>query len=182
MADNNAYALFVVDPGRTTGVAKALVNCGQPTVASALRRADRKGHIVTYELKTHWYEQAWILARSYFDWIFWINVERGMVPLNNILFVIEDFQVRDLGVDITPIKIIGATEVLIRAAFEGPNPTIQPSNPDFDRRYIKQQPSEQQFCSNEMLHDWTLWRASPHERSALKHMAKRIDRILEGER
>lgn len=183
MADLNAYGLFCVDPGRTTGIAKGIVNCAQPTVAATLRRARNKGLLQAYELKGEWYQQGWLLARSYFDWVFELTTERSLVPLPNVKFIIENFEIRDIGADFTPLRIVDSTETLIRGGLEGPQPgQLLADNPTFDQRYIKQRPGDQQFATDEMLRNWQLWRSSPHERSALKHMAKRIDRILEGER
>ena len=183
MADSNSYGLFCVDPGRTTGIAKVLVNCSQPTVASTVRRAQRKGLLETHELKGEWYEQAWDIFTQFSDWQFNLSIERAVIPGPNVKLVLEGFTIRELGADITPLKIQTGIKQVMRAAMEGKRPPkISKTNVEYDRTVIVQGPSEQQFCSDEMLKDWGLWRKSPHERSALKHMAKRIDRILEGDR
>ena len=177
---------MAVDPGQTTGVATALIDATQPTVASAIRRSHRKGLLSTHELKGPWHEQAWELARFYFDWMFQVHIERCLVASGHCLYVAEGFEIRTMAADVTPIRINSGFEVLVRQAFDGWQ-TGSLAHPDeiYDSEYDKvvslQPPSEKGFCNDVMLRDWGLRRKSPHENDALRHLARRVDRILNGD-
>jgi hypothetical protein len=79
-----------------------------------------------------------------------------------------------MGADLTPLRIISGVEVLLAGAYglEG----------DFARHgfYVKQSASEAKgFCTDDMIKRWGLWKGrTPHERDAIRHLARRIDRLM----
>jgi hypothetical protein len=175
---------MAVDPGGTTGIATALIDGTRPTVASAMRRARSKGLIKVDEIDGRWYDQAWQIARRYFDWLFDVHIERSLITSGHGLFVIERFDPRAMGVDYTPLEIQKGVEILLRGGFGAPGAPSLPKPPcEFDRVCSAQTPSAALgFCTDTMLRDWGLFQKSAHKNDALRHLAKRIDRLLQGER
>ncbi len=172
MPSANAYAIFTVDPGVTTGCASALIDTGQPTVAAAMRRARGKGLLWTWEETGSHTEQAWSICKKATDFFFKYHVEKQYIRANRALFVIEDFQLRQMGVDLMPVRIQASIETLLYGAYG--------SDFEDDEFYTKQQPSHAKgFCTDRMLKSWNLWHhLSPHQRDAARHLAKKVDRLL----
>lgn len=184
LASQNSWGIFSVDPGCTTGVATALVDLSQGTVAGCMRRAHRKGLVKTHEIKGDWFEQGWELARGYFDWMFKVHIERGLLVAGHCLYVTEGFEIRTMAAEVISLEIKVAAEMLIRTGFGDrtvPTPSKVVHSDEFDRVYSVQMPSEKTFCSNTMLKDWKLFKKSPHENDALRHIARRVDKLLKGE-
>lgn len=176
MPSANAYAIMACDPGGTTGLATALVDLGQPTVATALHRAWIKGNLRTWTCTGDHIEQAWYICRYYTNWIFKTHIEQSMVRAHNDSFVIERFDLRMMGADLTPVRLIAGIEVLLAGAYG--------IDQDFAREgfYVLQSASEAKgFCSDNMLKKWGMWKGkTPHERDALRHLARRIDKLMMG--
>lgn len=172
MAKQNACAIITIDPGVTTGFLTALVDLGQPTVAACIRRCMRKGHLNTSDIKGDYVSQCLDIYTRIKD--FWYNshIEKGYVMAGHMCIAIEDFQLRQMAVDLTPMRILNGLEVML-AAGHG----IQFI--DDDANYKKQQPQKKGFCSDEMLKNWGLWKKrSPHQRDAIRHLAVRLDGLL----
>lgn len=173
MPNSNAVAIFSIDPGGTTGCATALIDLRQPTVARAMQRAKVKGLLHTWNVKGDTIEQAWAISKHVADYFFWAHIEHQYIQANRAFIVMENFELRTLAADISPVQITAGVETLLSGAY------------GIDGRwkeegfYTKQMPSEKTFCSDDMLRKWGLMKGrSPHERDALKHMARRIDRFL----
>ena len=144
-------------------------------MAACIRRSWRKGLLRTWTCSGSHIEQAWYICRYYTNWIFQVHIEQSLVIAHNDSFVIEDFQLRMMGADLTPLRIIDGVEVLLAGAYG--------IDQDFAREgfYEKQSASEAKgFCSDDMLKRWGLWRKTPHERDAVRHLARRIDKLLIG--
>lgn len=175
-ANPNSYAIMSIDPGKTTGLAVALIDRQQPTVAAAIRRSHRKGLLRVSEVTGDYWDQSWQLASGFFEMIFKWHVERALVPAGQCLLVTEGFTVQTLAADLTPVQINAALGVLIRAAYGQRDPAAGAN--EYEATCSEQPPSDKSFCSDVMLKDWRLWFSSPHKRDAVRHLARRIDRLL----
>lgn len=173
MPNSNAVAIFSIDPGGTTGCATALIDLRQPTVARCMMRAKRKGLIRTWNLKGDPIEQAWAISRSVADYFFFVHIERSLIQSGRAYIVMENFELRTLAADLAPVQIKAGVETLLSGAYGIDGKWKE------EGFYTTQMPSEMTFCSDDMLRKWGLMKGrSPHERAALKHMARRIDRFL----
>jgi len=167
-----SVAIFSVDPGGTSGCATALIDLRQITVAKAMRRARIKGNINTWEERGEHTEQAWSIARKFVDFVFNVHIERSIVEMRSIYFVRENFEIRQMGADLSPVSVSAGFETLLCVRFADVW-----ANGEF---YQKQTASEAKgFCTNDMLDRWGLLRGrSDHERDSLRHIARRIDKLL----
>lgn len=175
MAKASAYAIYAVDPGGTTGVCEAVVDIDQPTVAAAIKRASRKGNLKTYEVKGEYASQAWVLTRGATDFWFKMHVEKSYVRQGNVRYVTELFTARSLAAEMISVQINSGAYTLLQGAFDVENGLEALSS-----FYSEQSASEAKgFCSDDMLKSWDLWKSkSPHERDAIRHLARRIDRMM----
>lgn len=137
-----------------------------------MRRARIKTNLNTWvEHGTHT-EQAWSIARKIVDYLFQVHIERSLVEHGNFYIVCESFELRQMGADLSPVTVTAGLETLLCERFK-----------DLwgkDGFYQKQSASEAKgFCNNEMLDRWGLLKGrTPHERDALRHIARRIDKLL----
>jgi len=172
MANSTSIAVFAIDPGGTTGCASALIDLRQITVAKAMRRANTKGNINTWTEKGAYTQQAWSIARKIVDYNFNVHIERSLIENSNFFVVCEKFEIRQMGADLSPVKVAAGVETLICDVFK--------DRWDHDGFYSLQSASEAKgFCNDEMLDRWRLLKGrTPHERDALRHIARRIDKLL----
>lgn len=172
MPNANAIAIFSIDPGNTTGCATIVGNLQFVTVASIMRRARAKGLVKTWEVTGPYNEQSWTISHAIIDFYFNVHIERGLIQANSFYIVIEDFKLRLMSAVLSPIWITAGIEVLLSRALDG--------QWELDGFYSRQMPSEAKgFCSDKMLKSWRLFRGrSAHERDALRHIARRIDKLL----
>lgn len=172
MAKSTTVAIFSVDPGGTSGCATALLDLGQITVAKAMRRARAKGNIETWVEHGDHTDQAWSIAQRLYDYYFNVHIERGLIERDNFFIVCEKFELRQMGAELSPVRIAAGLETLLCNVF-----TDRWDNDEF---YSLQSASEAKgFCNNEMLDRWGLLRGlTPHERDALRHIARRLDKLL----
>lgn len=181
-AKRSAYAIFSVDPGGTTGVCEAVVDIDQPTVAAAIRRAWRKGLLRTYEIKGEYANQAWALARESTDFWFRQHVELSRVRAGNIRYVTELFTARSLAAEMISVQVNSGAYTLLQGAFgiDVEKEDMPASWVALSTFYSEQSASEAKgFCSDDMLKNWGLWKKrSTHERDAIRHLARRIDRLM----
>jgi len=170
--NSTSVAIFAIDPGGTTGCASALLDLRQITVAKAIRRARAKGNVQTWVEKGTHTEQAWSLARKIVDFVFTVHIERMLIPHGNYFVVSESFEIRQMGADLAPVRVGAGLEALLCNAFKDLWGT--------DSFYQLQTASEAKgFCTNEMLDRWGLLKGrTPHERDALRHLARRLDKLL----
>jgi len=168
-------AIFAIDPGGTTGVARAVVDLRQLTVQRAMRRARAKRNLQTWNVKGSHEEQAFALAQGVVDFLFYTHVERSLVEYHNFYIVIEGFRIQQMGADLSPVQVASGLETLLFGAMKD-----RWGSEDF---YQKQFASEAKgFCTDKMLDKWGLLKGkTPHERDALRHLARRVDKLLKGE-
>lgn len=175
MSSSSAVAIYVVDPGQTTGCGTILANMSLPTVAQIIRRARTKGNIMTWNETGTYAEQAWRISRDIVDFFFHVHIERGLVDARSMYIVIEDFHLRMMSADLSPIWVTAGIECLLSNA--------QKATWELDGYYTKQMPHEAKgFCTDDMLKRWNLWRGkTTHERDTIRHMARKLDILLQEE-
>jgi len=137
-----------------------------------MKRARLKGNINTWVEEGSHTRQAWSIARKIVDFNFTVHIERSLVENANFYVVCEDFQIRLMGADLSPVRVMSGVETLICDVFK--------DRWEQDGFYTLQSASEAKgFVNNEMLDRWGLLKGrTPHERDALRHIAKRIDKLL----
>jgi len=174
---SNASAIYAIDPGGTTGVAFAIVDISQPTVARCIKRAWSKGLLWTENVEGSHAEQAWKISRWVTDFFFHYHIERSFITAGRTYIAIEDFQLRQMSADLAPVRITAGIETLLAGAF-GMEDLF--SDSPF---YVKQQPSHAKgFCTDDMLRRWGLLKKrSPHERDALRHLVLRVNNLMTAE-
>lgn len=171
MPKASSVAIFSVDPGGTSGCATALLDLGQITVAKAMRRARAKANINTWVEHGNFKEQSWAIARRFVDFHFTVQIEQSLIQAGNVMFVSESFQLREMGADLSPVEVKAGIEVLLTETYE---------EWEDGQFYQTQTASEAKgFCSDQMLDRWGLLKGrTPHERDALRHLARRLDKLL----
>lgn len=173
MPNTNAVAVFSIDPGGTTGCATALIDLRQPTVARAIMRAKHKGFLRSWNVLGDPIEQSWAISRHVADYLFWAHIEKGYIQAGRAFIVLEGFELRTLAADLSPVQIKAGVETLLSGAYGIDGKWKE------EGFYTVQMPSEKTFCSDDMLRKWGLMKGrSPHERDAIRHLARRIDRFM----
>lgn len=106
------------------------------------------------------------------DFLFNVHIERSLIENSNFFVVCEGFEIRQMGADLSPVQVAAGVETLMVGAFK--------DRWDKDGFYQKQSASEAKgFCNDKMLDRWGLLKGrTPHERDALRHIARRIDKLL----
>jgi hypothetical protein len=172
MPNATSVAVFGIDPGGTTGCATALIDLRQITVAKAMKRARIKGNIDTWCEKGHYVDQAWAIARRITDFLFTVHIEKSLIENEKFFIVCENFEIRQMGADLSPVEVRSGFETLLKGVFK--------DLWEKEGFYSLQTASEAKgFCNNDMLDRWGLLRGrTPHERDALRHIARRIDKLL----
>ncbi len=161
------FAVMAIDPGGTTGIAAALLNAGKAqTTHQLLRRAVQKKVLAVGEITAKGRNAETRQAEKLYDeWMkfkFIANVEKG-IPLPYIYLVVEDFQLRQRSVDLSPVKITWGLLSLIP-----------------EEEMLMQQPSEaKSYATNERLRKWGVWAVGKeHGRDAVRHLALRASKVL----
>jgi hypothetical protein len=172
MPHSTSVAIFSIDPGGTTGCAKALIDLRQITVQKCIRRAVVKGNIETWVEKGSSEAQSWALAQGIVEFLFNVHIERSVIENRRFYVVIEGFRIQQMGADLAPVEVAAGLQTLLMGAFKD-----RWGSEDF---YQKQFASEAKgFCTDKMLDKWGLLKGrTPHERDALRHLARRIDKLL----
>lgn len=175
MPHATSVAIFSIDPGGTTGCAKALIDLRQITVQRSMKRAVMKRNVDTWVVHGSSHEQAWKISQQIVDFLFYAHIEKSVIENRNFFIVREDFHIQQMGADLSPVEVSAGIETLMFGAFKdrwGKDGFLQ-----------KQSASEAKgFCTDKMLDKWGLLKGrTPHERDALRHMARRIDKLLKGE-
>jgi len=137
-----------------------------------MKRARIKSNVRTWVEHGSHTDQAWAIARKIVDFLYTVHIERSLIENSNFFVVVENFELRQMGADLSPVTVTAGLETLLCERFKdrwGKNGFYQ-----------KQTASEAKgFCNNEMLDRWGLLKGrTPHERDALRHVARRIDKLL----
>lgn len=166
----SSVALFAIDPGGTTGCAAGVFDLRRLTVAKVLGRAQAKGNFKTWNVTGDNVKQNWEIARAVTDYYYQMHVERALIVFSSFYVVTEDFNLRQMSADLSPVERNSGIETLLAPAFKDRWSDV----------WSKQSASEAKgFCNDKMLDRWGLLRGkTPHERDATRHIARRLDRLL----
>jgi len=148
-------ALFVIDPGGTTGVGRGLW-LGED-VAGGLRLADLmgKGLWETWEVAGPPVDQANEIMEEYTDWCYQLSVEAGLRGAVAVRVYMEDFQLRRRNVDLAPVKVMAGLETLAGGRLWRPH--LVPAG------------AHKGAYGDQRLRDWGLWvKGSAHRRDAVR--------------
>jgi hypothetical protein len=186
----DVFAVMTVDPGRATGVSQGAFRAsGDPaTVEATLRRAVRKGAVRASVLDGPACEQAHYIARFWRDFRFRMTVEWG-VPGAALFLVVEDFQLRQMAVDLAPVEVFAALRAVQRV------PVTDGWFDDVSAgQLVRPSASEARtFGTDTRMREWGVYeigmkadrRGGPrmvgdHARAALSHLCLGVNKCLEG--
>jgi hypothetical protein len=135
-------------------------------------RANRKGLLQTWEVTGDHIEQSYTIAAQIVDFYYKVHIERSLIAFDAMHISCEDFNIRIMGVDLSPVRVTSGVEVLISGYYK--------NLWSIDGFYTKQTASiAKGFCNDAMLKRWGLWRGkSDHERDSLRHLATRVDSLM----
>jgi hypothetical protein len=167
MSAARPYAVFAVDPGGTSGVARG-VFVNQGSLAATLR-----GHrLEAWEVEGEPEEQAWEIAAEFLDWAMDLRAHR--IP--DVDFVSEAFHLRQRSADLSPVEVMSGVKALLiprATALETGEPHVRPF-----WSMVEQTASEaKSFATSARLRQWGLFalgRGSDHKRDATRHLAYRV--------
>jgi hypothetical protein len=170
MTLGSAVAIFSIDPGGTTGIAAGVFDLRRITVAAVMKRARAKGNIKTWNVRGDNVAQNWEISKAAVDFYYNTHVEKMWIGFDSFYVVAEDFNLREMSADLAPVERNSGIETLLAPCWKN----------RWGEVYSKQSASEAKgFCNNEMLDRWGLLRGkTPHERDAIRHIARRLDRLL----
>jgi hypothetical protein len=161
-------ALYVIDPGGTSGVGRGL---WPASAFGGVRLADimKAGLWETWECGGSVWEQSKELVGEYVDWMFRLGVEEPPPGRVGVRLYMEDFQLRKShGVDLAPVRIMGGLEALA-----GDFPYWEP--------HMVPPSSHKRSYSDERLKRWGLWvRGSTHRRDAVRLLLYGLEDCLAG--
>lgn len=160
---DDRIAVMAFDPGGTTGVAWGIMKA-RTTLNETLNGAELASCDITGDHR----QQAVKMYDLYMAMVARWNVER-QVPLPSIHVVSENFTLRKFGSS----NKQGLYPVWILAMFEG-------LLWDTGFRVTLQDPSTQGRSTSARLKRWGAWEVgvSPHRRSAMKHLAYRVNQLI----
>lgn len=170
------FAIFAVDPGATTGVGWGVFRTdrGDNMLKPVMVRAKSKSQLATWEEKGQPHEQAWVIVQHWMNFRYRCNVEYG-IPLPDIHFVLEDFQLRTKQADLTPVAVYHSILTLLysmplRELDTQPWPMGKPE---------LQQPSTAKRITNARLREYDVWVVgSEHRRDVMRHIVQKVNAIL----
>lgn len=165
-----AVGIFAIDPGGTTGIACGVFDLRRITVKAVMNRAHAKGNFKTWDVKGSNVKQNWEISKAAVDFYYKIHVEKMWIQFSSFYVVSEDFNLRQMSADLSPVERNSGIETLLEPCFKD----------RWEEVWSKQTASEaKSFCNNDMLDRWGLLKGkSPHERDATRHIAKRLDKLL----
>jgi hypothetical protein len=181
------FAIMTVDPGKATGVAQGAFRSMESERAT-LRRAVRKGAVRASVLDGWPWEQAHYLAASWLSFKFRMTVEWA-VPVGAVFLVVEDFQLRQMAVDLSPVEVYAALRAVQRRPVE--NGWVD----DCDAgSLVRPSASEAKtHATDDRMREWGVYDVGlkadrrggsrllgDHARAALKHMCLGVNKCLEG--
>lgn len=180
------FAIMAVDPGETTGVARAFLNAKRAeTTQALLRRAVRKGALSVDEVrcdaaspgpKGESAVQGAKLYAMWRDFQFKANVELS-IPYGAIHLVIEDFQLRQRSAELWPVEVRAAFIAYLRGESGAWSGIVRE-----DCLYFQQPSQAMTYATNERLKRWGVWTVGKeHGRDATRHLALLASRVLDGE-
>jgi hypothetical protein len=180
--EGSPWAVFTVDPGGTTGVARGLFNRGHATAAATLQEAVEGETIAAWVETGPAVDQAWMIAIDFAQWRGKLLRDRR-VKSANVFLVIEDFQLRQRSVELSPVEVTAGILTLLQT------PKWAPTRPQVTRLPVaieRQSPSDaKSYATNDRLRAWGLYPLGrgkgDHKRDALRHLALKVNRLMEAE-
>jgi hypothetical protein len=183
----DVFALCVFDPGRATGIAQGVFR-SLATERATIRRAVAKRAVRMSVLEAEPEEQGHYLSRIWRDFLFRMTVEYG-VPAGGIWLVVEDFNLRQMAVDLAPVEVFAALRACQRT------PAVDGWRDDVpDGRLIRVSASEAKtHATDARMREWGLWEPAcvadrrggtrlkgDHARDASRHLALGVNKLLQG--
>jgi hypothetical protein len=175
------FAVMAVDPGKATGLAGGYFK-RMTTLRATLARASRRGALWAQEVggragsgSAPW-DQAVVIVKRWEEFLFRWNVELGR-PVSSAFLVCEDFQLRQMAVDLSPVAVTNAVETLLHVRGSGPETHEQ------GRKVLLQSASQaKSMATNARLRQWGVWEVTrgskDHKRDALRHAILMVNRQL----
>lgn len=170
-------ALFVIDPGKHTGVAWGIFDINARSTGEALLNKTHAGSDTITGPELH---QIKTLSRLWREFLF-VCVNERCMPVDSVELVCEDFI-------LAPGAHGGGKEGNISQRITWGLIGYREGQADeFERAMqeparlndvILQAPRAMTYATNERLREWGLWvRGREHERSAWKHVAYRVHKL-----
>lgn len=180
----DAFAICVFDPGKASGIAEGVFS-NRGTVKLTLRRAVRKGMIRCGGVDGIAWDQGHYLAAIWRSFKFRCVVEFGL-PETAVYLVVEDFQLRQMAVDLAPVEVFAALRAVQRV------PVTNGWHDDvLGSQLIRESASNAKtFATGERMS--TVWgvstlatkrvtgRSGDHAKDALRHLCSGVNKVLEG--
>jgi hypothetical protein len=197
----NGIAVMGLDPGGTSGCAQGVFRADAKSTREALARAIAKQQLISWEEKGHPVQQAWAIANRWSSFQFKCNVEYG-IDVRDIHFVIEGFNLRQLAVDLAPVKVTyGVLTLLYKLPKRMERETDRKktdhvpqhdrtANPDqtdaptfvewpLGRPIFQTAGDAKHYATNQRLRDWGVWVVgSTHRRDAVRHVCAKLSAEL----
>jgi hypothetical protein len=169
-----AFGIMAVDPGGKSGAAQG-VFLNRGTAKLTLRRAARKGVLRATVVNEEPVRTAVVLAQAWLDFRFKCVVELS-IPEPNVYLAVEDFNLRQMAVDLVPVEVAAGLAVLIRNdVYGGPAAIRRPSASE-----------AKTFATAERMKLWNVYDVGrgrgfgDHARDALRHVCLGVNKCLEG--
>jgi hypothetical protein len=181
------FALCVFDPGRATGIAQGVFR-SLATERATLRRAVAKRAVRMSVLEEEPERQGHYLARIWRDFRFRMTVEYG-VPEYAVLLVVEDFNLRQMAVDLAPVEVFAALRTAqVTPTTDGWHDDVRAGG------LIRPSASEAKtHATDARMREWGLWGPAcvadrrggtrlvgDHARDASRHLALGVNKLLQG--
>ena len=168
----DTVAIFAVDGGTTTGVARGIF----PAYADSTWEGLAAGRWESWEVEGPIAEQCWEIIGEYADWIGWPECKpMDELHVKSRHLVFEDFVVR-LGtgasskrVLLDPVRVASGCDVLCKTR-EG----LRWAFPEYQQASVAKN-----YATNERLRAHGMWvKGSEHRRDAVRHMCCRYATLL----
>jgi hypothetical protein len=183
----DVFALCVYDPGRATGIAQGVFR-SLATERATLRRAVAKRAVRMSVLNAPVTEQGHYLARIWRDFRFRMVVEYG-VPESCVWLAVEDFNLRQMAVDLAPVEVFASLRTAQRV------PLTDGWHDDVREGGLLRWSASQAktHATDARMRDWGLWSLAceadrrggtrllgDHARDATRHLALGVSLGLQG--
>jgi hypothetical protein len=176
-----AFGIMAVDPGGKSGVAQGVFS-NRVTAGQTLRRALRKGMMKATVVDEDPVRTAVVLAQAWLDFRYRCVVEL-LIPEPNVYLSVEDFQLRQMAVDLVPVEVAAGLAVLVRSdVCGGPAGIRRPSASEAkgyatnDRMKLWRDP-----VTGRAVYDLGRGRGyGDHARDALRHVCLGVSKCLAG--
>jgi hypothetical protein len=183
----DAFGIMAVDPGGKSGVAQGVFS-NRETAKQTLRRALRKGMMKATVFDGAPEEQAHYIAASWRSFKYMCVVELS-IPEPNVYLAVEDFQLRQMAVDLVPVEVVAGLRAVQRV------PVTNGWHDDVMEGKLKRPSASEAkgYATNDRMK--LVWRAmnygsvydlgrgrgyGDHARDALRHVCLGVSKCLAG--